>query len=180
MNTIDEDFALATKEALARHSARRINICRYPVSKSSKDNYALRCGDPELSARLRFETNNKQALPDWVWTTDQEGRLAFIAGLMDSEGFVSHNQRGATYMGFKSTDVWFYDFVRVLNMAGIKIGKIGVEKPRLPHYRVPRRFTIKMQSWVSSGAYFNIARKQARVDAWALQLTPEANMQNAA
>lgn len=180
LNTIDEDFAMATKAALMEFTDRPVSIHSHPVSKSSKPNFSLRCGDQKLVLRFREETDNKKKLPSWIWTTDQEGRLAFIAGLMDSEGYVCKGTQGSIYMGFKSTDVWFDDFLRVLNMAGIRHGKIGVEKPRKPGYRVPRRVTLKMASWVQSGAYFNIARKQARVDQWAAQLTPEANMRNAA
>lgn len=181
LNTIDMDFAEAVKDAFRKHTDRPINIGVHPVKKSSKPNVALRCGDPEICARLVAETAGKQKLPDWIWLSDREGQLAFIAGLMDSEGFVSRNSHGSTYMGFKSTDVWFEDFVKVLNRAGIRIGKIGVEAPLKPGYRTPRRFTIKMQSWVDAGAYFNIARKQERVNAWVhAQLTSETNMQNAA
>jgi intein-encoded DNA endonuclease-like protein len=181
LNTIDEDFAVATKDALRAHTDRPMTIHCHSVSKSSKPNHSLRCGEWAIAQRLRDETDSKAKLPDWIWTTDQEGRLAFIAGLMDSEGFVSRNGCGRAYMGFKSTDLWFYDFVRVLNAAGIQVGQIGVEQPRKPGYRTPRRFTIKMASWVKSGAYFNIARKQARVDEWAsAQLTSEANMRIAA
>lgn len=176
LNTIDMDFADATKEALLDHTRYAVGVHTHAVSKSSKPNNSLCCNDPVLCQKLVEETDGKQKLPDWVWTTDQDGRLAFIAGLMDSEGFVTQNSHGSTYMGYKSTDVWFDDFVRVLKMAGIEVGKIGVEVPLKPHYRTPRRFTIKMASWVNSGAYFNIARKQARVDRWAAQVTSETNM----
>ena len=180
LNTIDADFAGATRSALQAHTDHKVSVWTYPVSKSSKPNHQLRCDDAALCARLVAETDGKAKLPAWIWTTDQDGRLAFIAGLMDSEGFVTKNGAGSTYMGFKSTDVWFDDFVRVLNKSGIQIGKIGVERPLKPHYRTPKRFTIKMSSWVKSGAYFHIARKQARVDAWTAQLTSETNMQSAA
>lgn len=181
LNTIDEDFAEATRSALRDHTDRPVSIHTHAVSKSSKPNWSLRCGDPIICKKLQEETGLKTHLPEWIWSADQGGRLAFIAGLMDSEGYVPVNGAGTTYMGFKSTDVWFMDFVRVLNMSGIQIGKIGVERPRFEGYRTPRRFTIKMKSWVDAGAYFNIQRKQQRVEKWVqAQLTPEANMQNAA
>lgn len=176
LNTIDMDFAEATKEALQDHTRYAVGIYTHTVSKSSKPNNSLQCNDPVICQKFVEETDGKQKLPDWIWTTDQDGRLAFIAGLMDSEGFVTQNSHGSTYMGYKSTDVWFDDFIRVLNMAGIEIGKVGVEVPLKPHYRTPRRFTIKMEGWVKSGAYFRIARKQARVDKWAAQVTSETNM----
>lgn len=180
LNTIDEDFAAATKEVLHHHTTHTVNICCHPVSKSSKPNYSLRCGDPRLGQKLRDETNNKVKLPDWIWEADHDGLLAFIAGLMDSEGYVTRNAHGSAYMGFKSTDEWFSDFLRVLNKAGIQYGKVGVEKPRKPGYRTPRRITIKLRSWVDSGAYFKIARKQSRIEEWAAQVTSETNMRRAA
>jgi Homing endonuclease len=181
LNTIDQDFAEATRAALRQHTERPVSIHCHSVSKSSKPNWSLRCGDPQICSRLVLETRGKAKLPDWIWSVDQEARLAFIAGLMDSEGYVSKNSSGSVYMGFKSTDDWLPDFVRVLNISGIQIGKIGVEAPRKEGYRTPRRFTIKMRSWVNAGAYFHIGRKQRRVEAWVhAQLTSEANMQNAA
>ena len=86
--------------------------------------------------------------------------MAFIVGLMDSEGFVAGNSNHTGrryYMGFKSCDVWVPEFVQILNSVGILVGKIGIEKPLKPGYKTPRRFAIKMQSWVDSGARFNIA-----------------------
>jgi hypothetical protein len=87
---------------------------------------------------------------------------------MDSEGYVCvrHNRQGAT-LGFKSTDVWFDDFLRLLRSVGIQHGKVGIEMPRKPGYRTPRRISIKLRSWVEAGAYFRISRKQERVERWA-------------
>ncbi len=167
LNTIDEDFAVATKAALQNFTKRPVGVWKHTVSKSSKPNYALRCGDSNLACQMQVETDHKKKLPDWIWTAEHEVRLALISGLMDSEGFVTLNSNGAAYMGFKSCDVWFDDFVRILNKSGILVGKIGVEKPRKEGYKTPKQFHIKMESWVKSGARFNIARKQARVDDWA-------------
>lgn len=181
LNTIDMDFALATKAALQNHTSYAVGIWTHAVSKSSKPNNALQCYDPVICRELIAETDRKQKLPDWIWTADHDGLLAFISGLMDSEGYVCINGSGSTNMGYLSTDVWFDDFVRVLNKAGIQIGKIGVLKPFKAHYKTPKRFTIKMASWVNSGARFNIARKNARVDKWlASQVTSETNTPTAA
>jgi len=171
LNTIDMDFADATKAAISDLSEYGVSIHTHPVSKSSKPNHALRCGDPALCKRLVEETCGKQSLPAWIYDAPIEDRRAFVVGLMDSEGFVAaktHTHTGRRYyMGYKSCDVWVPDFMRVLQSVGIKYGKIGREKPRKPGYKTPTRFTIKMQSWVDSGCRFNIARKQDRVDIWA-------------
>lgn len=170
LNTIDQDFAEAVKDALNDISDVNVYLSCHPVKKSAKPNWALGCQDAVLCQRLVNDTDSKSAIPDYVFGWAAELKLAFIVGLMDSEGFVGANRNHTGrryYMGFKSCDVWVPDFVRVLNSVGIKIGKIGVEKPRKAHYKTPMRFTVKMQSWIDSGARFNIARKQSRVDEWA-------------
>lgn len=170
LNTIDEDFAEATKTALAELSEYKVSLCCHAVSKSSKPNWALALGDRELCNRLVTDTEKKRIIPSYVLGWPRDLKLAFIVGLMDSEGFVAANSNHTGrrfYMGFKSCDLWVSDFVSLLQSVGIEVGKIGVERPLKSGYKTPRRFAIKMQSWVDSGARFNIARKQNRVDEWA-------------
>lgn len=170
LNTIDQDFAEAVKFALNDISAVHVNLTCHAVKKSKKPNWALGCQDGDLCARLVEDSHSKRVIPNYAFGWPKHLKLSFIAGLMDSEGFVAANRNHTGrrfYMGYKSCDEWVPDFVRILNSVGIEIGKIGVEKPRKPGYKTPRRFTIKMQSWIDSGARFNIARKQARVDEWA-------------
>ncbi len=170
LNTIDEDFAEATKAALVELSGYKVSLCCHAVSKSSKPNWALALGDRELCDRLVTDTEKKRIIPSYVLGWSRGLKLAFIVGLMDSEGFVAANSNHTGrrfYMGFKSCDLWVSDFVSLLQSVGIEVGKIGVERPLKPGYKTPRRFAIKMQSWVDSGARFNIARKQNRVDEWA-------------
>lgn len=170
LNTIDQDFAEATKAALSEFTDRPIAIHKYDVKKSSKPNYALRCGDSDIARHLREVTENKQIIPAFVHSWSKPEKLAFIAGVMDSEGFVAA-KTGCTsnrrfYMGYKSCDAWVPDLIRILESVGIKIGKVSQEEPRKEGYKTPTRFHIKMRSWIDSGARFNIARKQGRVDEW--------------
>ncbi len=115
------------------------------------------------------DTEGKKIIPDYVFEWPLENKLSFISGLMDSEGFVAANSNSTNrrfYMGFKSCDVWVPEFVRLLESVGVRIGKTQIEKPVLPHYKPPMRFTIKMQSWIDAGCRFNIKRKQERVEQW--------------
>jgi hypothetical protein len=194
LNTIDEDFARAVKAALEElTSGYTVTIGQHSVSKSSKPNWYLALHDRAICERLVSDTEKKTIIPGYVFGWSRDLKLAFIAGLMDSEGFVAADKGGGGrrfYMGFKSCDVWVPDFIRLLNSVGILIGKVGIEKPLKPGYKTPMRFTIKMQSWIDSGARFNIARKQVRVDEWAAtkpdprglrfraKLTPETNTPN--
>ena len=168
VNTIDEDFALAIKRALADIVPNPVSISCHSVKKSSKPNWALCCCSTELSRHLVEESGGKAKIPDEVFRWDRQRKLAFVEGLMDSEGYVAEDKRIETarrfFMGFKSCDSWFYDFVAILDELGIAHGKVGVEKPRKEGYKIPRRINIKMQSFYDSGARFSIARKQRRVD----------------
>lgn len=175
LNTIDRDFADATADALLALTGKRPNIRQHPVKKGS-DNHAITHACRELCEQLVADTQNKTTIPDYVFGWDDSLKREFVAGLMDSEGFVSMNQHGSAYMGFKSCDSWVPDFVRILQSVGVQIGKIGVEQPRKPGYKTPMRFTVKMRSWVDSGCRFNIQRKQRRVDVWAEKVSSETNM----
>lgn len=168
LNTIDRDFAEATKAALLDCGAKSVSISTYAVKNSSNPNHALQCSYLAVSGALVTLTDSKSKLPDMTdWPRDV--KLAFIVGLMDSEGFVGANSNPTNrryYMGFKSCDPWVPDFIRMLESIGVKIGKVQVEKPYKPGYKPAMRFTIKMQSWIDSGLRFNIARKQSRVEEW--------------
>lgn len=170
LNTIDADFAAATKAALETLSTYSVTTGVHAVAKSKNPNHYLCLGDRALCERLVADTQKKQIIPEYVFGWPRDHQLAFVVGLMDSEGFVAGNSNHTGrrfYMGFKSCDKWVPDFIRLLQSVGIEHGKVGIERPRFSGYKTPMRFAIKMQSWIDSGARFNIARKQNRVDEWA-------------
>lgn len=170
LNTIDEDFALATKKAILKLGF-TASISKHEVKKSSKPNHALFCSSQKLSEALRNHTWGKMVIPEYVDHWPIENRQQFIIGLMDSEGFVAEKTQNKTgrayYMGFKVCDPWIDDFIKILQGVGIKLGKVSICPPYRDGYKPPTRFHIKMQSWVDSGMRFNIKRKQDRVDRWA-------------
>lgn len=166
LNTIDEDFALATKTAIEDCGYGTAKIYKYDVKKSRKPNYSLWCGSQPLCERLVSDCNGKLIFP---YFQSVEYRKEFIVGVMDSEGFVAANKNKTNrkyYMGYKSCDVWVPELISLMQSIGLKIGKRQTEEPRQPHYKAPTRFHINMQSWVDSGMRFNIKRKQSRVDEW--------------
>jgi len=171
LNTIDEDFALAVKDAIEDVNGGQAKIYKHDVSKSSKPNYALWCGNQMFAMRLELLGNHKLALPDGIEEMPLDHKKAFIVGLMDSEGFVAektnHKTGRAYYIGFKSCDPWVVDLVRLMQSVGLKIGKVSKCPPYKDGHKTPTRFHIKMQSWVDAGMRFNIKRKQDRVDRWA-------------
>jgi hypothetical protein len=169
LNTIDEDFANATAEALLVVCGRKPNVRCNPVKRGS-NNYSITLRHQELCERLRADTRSKAHIPAYVWDWSLDEKRAFIAGLMDSEGYVAANNTNPTnrryFMGFKCTSEWTPEFGRLLETIGVRLNKIMTEKPRKPHYKAPIRFTIKIQSWIDAGCYFNILRKQSKIEDW--------------
>lgn len=178
MNTKDEDFALSVERALNCLTKHKIGIHKVIDNRWNKPcmTFQLRCGDTDIAKILREHTENKTKIPDYVFDWNTENQKAFIAGLMDSEGYVSEKKTIPSdcniltnrrfHMGFKSCDIWVNDFVKILQNVGVKIGNISQEKPLKEGYKIPTRFQIKMKSWVDANCYFTIARKQKRVETW--------------
>lgn len=171
LNTIDAEFAETTKLALEQLTDCKVSIWKHDVKKSAKPNHTLHCPCDDLCRWLKNDTSSKQIIPGYVERWSLEMRQAFITGLMDSEGFVAAQKSYPTnrgfYMGYKSCDPWVPQLVRIMEKSGLRIGKLSEEAPRKEGYKTPRRFHIKMQSWVNSGIKFSIRRKQERVDEWA-------------
>jgi hypothetical protein len=178
-NTIDQDFAEAVKQAFDRIADRPARITYAEVPKKGcncSPQWTVLCSDRPLLQRFVVDTGGKARIPEYVLGWDRELRQQFVIGLMDSEGFVAAIHRGpgydwkvtnrSFYMGYKSCDPWVPELMRVMESIGLRLGKVGHEKPRKPGYKAPMRFHIKMQSWINSGCRFNIARKQDRVDEW--------------
>lgn len=191
LGAVDRDFVEMTAHAFEMVTGRKPQINTY-AEKRGRDYHAIIKKDADLARRLIADTDEKENLPlKLIQGWPRDWQLAFVSGLMDSEGFVAGNSNRTNrryYMGFKCTSPWVPDFVVLLQSLGIRIGKVQTEAPRKDGYKAPTRFTIKMQSWIDAGGYFNIARKQKRVETWneadaytrrakfPRRLTSEANM----
>lgn len=177
MNTIDEDFAIAVKTALENLNTKyKPYIMTYQDKRPNRNpGYTVYCVDQELSDKLVFDTNDKTKIPEYVFNWSEDLKKYFIVGLMDSEGYVAQKKTipkdckrltdRSFFMGFKVCDPWALDFAKILNSIGIKIGKIRYEKS-YNGTKIPIHFGIKMQSWVEKNMWFNIERKQNRVNVW--------------
>lgn len=166
LNTIDNDFAEATAKAMFELTGRKPKIHIYPVSKSSKPNHSITFGCKDLFF-LIDATAYKTCIPDFVKKANREEKLEFVAGIMDSEGYVAKRQKdNALTLGLKATGNWMYEFQALMQSLGVQVGKIG--KELLPSGKTAIRFHFNILSWIKSGCYFNISRKQNRINKWAL------------
>ena len=162
LNTIDRDFAESTASALDTLTGNRPNILTYPVKKSSKPNHSITATISILDwGWIKESCNNKTLIPDYIWDMPREAKLAFVAGIMDSEGYCAKGQRGRLTVGLKACDKWIMDFHRFMSELGVVIGKIGHET--LPSNKIAIRYHFPVDSFANNGCYFTIQRKQNRV-----------------
>ena len=171
LNTIDEDFANAVASALRKISDKKPWIGKHAVKGSKNPNYSLRCPDFALCSMLLTDTQYKKCIPQYVVEWPRELQVQFVIGLMDSEGYVAEHKGSHTnrrfQMGFKSCDVWVRDLHTLMERIGIKASSVKDLEPYRSHYKKSTRINIKMQSWIDSGARFNIKRKQDKIDMFA-------------
>lgn len=166
LNTIDYDFAEHTNNALYELLGRKAKkIYVYEVKKSSKPNCSVSLGCKELCDFLEEETQQKQKIPSYVYSYNKEYLLEFTAGLMDSEGSVTiHKDKERTIsIRFKSTSVWTPDFNALLQSLGAKTS-LTKEPPYKPWYKEPYNIRITTKSFIKTGMYFKIKRKQDRIE----------------
>ena len=80
LNTIDEDFAKATRAALADLSDYKVSLSCHPVPKSENLNWALALGDRALCERLIADTKRKSIIPPYVFDWPRETKLPSLRG----------------------------------------------------------------------------------------------------
>ena len=128
LNTIDEDFAEATKAALVDLSDYKVSLSCHPVPKSSNPNWALALGDRALCERLIVDTKRKSIIPAFVFDWPRE--VGLHCGADGQRGLRCRqlqSHRTTVLYGLQILRCLVPEFVRVLNSVGILVGKIGIE-----------------------------------------------------
>jgi DNA-binding transcriptional regulator WhiA len=171
LQVIDKDFAENTVECLRKlssNSVRIVEMNRRTVA--NKIVYAVYLSDVIFCNKLLEITNQRKNLPINFNSWEKEMQLELIAGLLDSEGYVSmtrfhiYNNRKVFDMkiGIGAIDIWIYELYQFLKEKGIKIGMITREN--LKSGKVFAKFIFNKKSFIENGFYFKIFRKQQRIE----------------
>tara|TARA_X000001036_G_scaffold425379_1_gene451519 strand:+ start:189 stop:926 length:738 start_codon:yes stop_codon:yes gene_type:complete len=142
------------------------------VYKKQPPNYfAVYASSERLFKKMANSTQNKTKFPKEIFNWNSEERKFFIIGQMDSEGIVSKKNKSKSTitptgrgisMGYKITDIYIFNsFLKLLDMSGIKYGKIGSHPTK---NKTAYRITIKLQSWIDTGYVLSIKRKQDLIE----------------
>lgn len=114
-----------------------------------------------------FATNTamKTKIPDAYFTAPDEVKRALIAGLMDSDGYVSHTDTEVSFMwqlGFGNTERELVSgLASLLKSLGVKVGVIGEHQKA--EYRLLYRIRPNVRSFIEAGCNFHCARKKEKL-----------------
>jgi len=174
----DEDFTEIVSRCI-----RKITGKKYKISFEKPNIWKLSSYNQELSLMLFNETKKKDIIPDWLLkTNDKEILKWFIAGFLDSDGFVHLSKplfrwkntkkgRRQLTMGFQAIHEWIYDIVAILDKLGVKVGKKQYLKKQKEFHRQQIRYTINYKSFVQSNCFFKLKRKQKLFEEYKKLLT---------
>lgn len=140
----------------------------YPLAYIRPNNvklYHFRTYNKKLFKMLMSETENKKCLPKFVVDSDKRIIAEFIAGLMDTDGYISAgtNKFGQQRfsLGFVNSGEWIDEFIALLQKLGIKVGKKTLKKKyRGVSEKDCYQININLRSFVENNLYFCCGRKQ--------------------
>jgi hypothetical protein len=175
LNTIDRDFAEATMDALEILFSRRTKIFgpyqdkRFP---KSKPHWEISFGTKELFW-LKEATAQKTIIPKFIKLGSADEKREFVAGVMDSEGFICQagwktNRNGNCWegkrylLGVGATEPWIDEFAGVLMSLGVQPNKRNDATVTVTGKRKVM-YLLNKESFLEAGCYFKIGRKQERL-----------------
>ena len=130
--------------------------------------YRLAINKKAIYDFFNYFIGEKLFIRDEIFRADREARLDYLAGLFDTDGFVSETKHpGAKYgvswrVGFASRHRTFVeDVARLLSKIGVKVGKVHEQTSQYD----AKIYVIKpnIRSFVEAGCYFQIPRKAKRL-----------------
>ena len=171
LQTIDKDFAEKTKKSIETLTENKVRLCEMNrKTTAGRLVYGVYVSDVKLCNELLECTAQRKNLPvDFVeWEILLRNEL--ISGLLDSEGYVSmtrvHEYAGEPCfdmkIGIGACDLWVYELHQYFKEMGVKVGNINREK--LKSGKIFAKFIFNKKSFIENGLYFNIFRKQQRIE----------------
>lgn len=183
MNAIDKEFVERTADCLEEFFGKRPSVFLDKTGggwqkRGTKPLWKTVVYGKQKCQELRDITHDKRVIPQVIFDASDELQKAFIAGIMDSEGYVGKHNNSETgriqyLMGIASCDVWLEDFIELLTKHGVKVGKRYREKQIKPWHKPKFRYKINTMSWIKSGCYFTIERKNERLKEYLNNLSPQ-------
>ena len=174
LNAIDKDFVEFTAECLTEYFGKKPSIFLDESGggwkkRGTKPLWKTVIYGKDKCQWLRDTTEDKRVIPEMIFNAPQNIQKWFIAGVMDSEGYVGKHyhkeyDKFQYLMGICSTDIWLEHFIEMLEVHGVKTGKRYKEKQIKPWHKPKFRYKINTMSFIRSGCFFTIERKKQRLN----------------
>jgi len=173
LKAADRDFVEHFAEVVSRLVGKKYAVCANSRAKGNcRAQWHCKCYHRPLVQESIEVTRGKTIIPNGVLMAERAVQIAFLQGLMDSEGWITCvlKPMGMGYMqlAFAVTAPWAKDVHRLFENLGVRATKIHVRnfpdrngQPRKPLYS----FNLHIGDYLSAGLGFNIKRKADRL-AW--------------
>jgi len=171
LQAIDEDFVIKTANSLRKLSDNKVTIgIAKRLTSAKRKVYFVTLSDVKMNKWLLEETIGRKNIPIDFNEWERSHKLEFFSGLLDSEGWVAmcrwhmvnSHEVFDMRIGIGAADTWLYELHKIMLEKGIQVGKITKEK--LKSGKIFARFGINKKSFIANGLYFNIKRKQDRIE----------------
>lgn len=168
INSIDLDFTQHVRCSLIELVNNNVVINKIDSDRYSTGYiYNISVQNENLCQLLVSLTNKKEFIPRMIFEETKENQLEFLSGCMDSDGYVAIANkilsRSRFQLGIKKHKGWIDDLPYVLEMLNVKLKRREICAPNKEGYEETIRLILDIESWVNSGCYFNIARKNNKI-----------------
>lgn len=167
LKSVDKDFVVKFKETVSAITGKEYSIyTRDPKKKNWNVLHICKCYDPELVAEFKDMTRNKTVVPNSILDGEENTQIAFLQGLMDSEGWISVQLRpmkqSQITLAFANTSSWTKDVWHLFRKLGIEVSKLY--RSSKPNKKELYWFKINIVDYLKKGLSFNIERKRNRLE----------------
>lgn len=179
LTSIDEDFVKVTQDCFDFVFGKRGVFTLQDYNQRQNKNWSKTYQYYNLSKRIvkwfTRVTKRKMHIPRYI-SYSYASKLAFLAGIWDSEGYFAEynkykDRKGnlrtewTRWMcGIGATESWIHSAIEIMKGMGIYPNKMQVEKPRYENYNTMYRYTFNVKNFISKGCFFCINRKMNRVN----------------
>ena len=157
----DQDFLKETQETLERLFGKVA-----PIYQDRETLWKISFYSKDLVLYLWDITSHKHKIPESILENTIQIKLAFTAGFLDGDGFVSHNVKGQYQVGFVGTEDWVRDSLPgLLQSLGVKTNKVSTKWPQTQFKanKPLHRVTVNVHSFIAAGGYAKMGRKEERL-----------------
>lgn len=156
----DKDFVAETAEVVGRVVGKNVSLYQ------DRDYWKFSLYSKDLVLYLWDVTSHKEKIPESIMYGSLQVKLAFIAGLLDGDGFVFHNKQGQYQVGFVGTHNWVRDTLPgLLQSLGVRVHRITTRWPKTKFKtnKPIHRVGVNVHSFIAAGGHARMQRKNQRL-----------------